>query len=390
MLDCFCKGPVHKLQIIVAILLVITILILAWLTLRQPIEGFQADANIINFNLLKSQWAEAAVKSGLIKPAYFPTYQSVMAIAAPPTGVNRSDFEKAINALAQTIKVWYVNAEYGGDLASLAAAIDASIPKYVSPPTDGNPIIPVKVAANSAEAGTVENVDYELNTFFKPLLPYYEMVIRVLAQNKVPLTGSEESIKAAVERAIPQVEIEMAANNPIAPLLAINDRIKDIQAGDGTAFQKSAAILTVLPDKVNLYLSTLAFTTTKAQEAYKYISSMGQTADGPKMPPVQGSSAASLGIDSALFFADAGGQGPLATVKSKYTQAPDEVANTYYRVSQTRRKLLDEQVSKFSESMKVAKETFARLEALQKQASSANPSVYANVVAGKSLIDAAA
>ena len=108
------------------------------------------------------------------------------------------------------------------------------------------------------------------------------------------------------------------------------------------------------------------------------------------MAPVQGSNAASLGvssaIDSALFFADAGGQGPLAALKSKYKESPDDTANTYYRVSQTRRRLLDQLQSKFTESMKVAKDTFARLEALQKQANSDTPTVYSDVAAGKPLV----
>lgn len=397
MLDCLCKGPVHNLQLITGALLIVAILVLAVLTWRQRTDGFinkgdtnQADANVVNFNLFRGQWAEAAVKSGLIAPVYFPTYQSIMVIPAPQAGVSRSDFETAIKALAQMIKVWYVNAKYRGDLASLAAAIDASVPAYVEPPKGAGdfPVIPVKVAANSAEAGTVDNVNHELNTFFKPLLPYYEQVIRLLAQMKVDPGAA--NVKEEIEKAIPQVEIEVTANSPVAPLLSISRRIKEIQEGDGSDFLKDAAILSVLPDKVDLYLSTLNFAIMKAQEAYKYVSSIGQSGDGPKMPPVQGSTAASLGVssalDSALFFADAGGQGPLATLKSKYKESAEETANTYYRISQTRRRLLDELQSKFTESMKVAKETFSRLEALQKQANSAEPTVYANVAAGEPLI----
>jgi hypothetical protein len=413
MLDCLCKGPVHNLQIVTGALLIVAILVLAWLTWRRRIEGFvnmtysrgpnqlvdegfqaqQADANVVNFNLFRQQWADAAVKSGLIAPVYFPTYQSIMSIPAPQAGVNRSDFEVAIKALAQMIKVWYVNAKYRGNLASLAAAVDSSVPKYVEPPKGAGdfPVIPVKVAANSAEAGTIDNINNELNTFFKPLLPYYEQVIRLLAQTKVDPGAAD--VKGEVERAMPQVEIEVTAAGPVAPLLSINRRIKEIQEGDGSEFLKSAAILSVLPDKVDLYLSTLNFATMKAQEAYKYVSSIGQTAGGPKMPPVQGSTAATLGvssaIDSALFFADAGGQGPLAALKVKYKEKPDDVANTYYRISQTRRRLLDEIQRKFTESMKVAKETFSRLEALQKQAGDAVPTVFANVAAGEPLLKAA-
>lgn len=393
MVPCPCKGPVHSHQIVVGILLVAAILTLALVTLRSS-DGFQnvpkGDANVVNFNLFRQQWADAAVKSGLINPVYFPTYQSIMVIPVPNAGVNRSDFETAIKALAQMIKVWYVNAKYRGNLASLSAAIDSSIPAYIEPPTGAGdfPIIPVKVPANSAEAGTIENVNFELNTFFKPILPYYEQVIRLLAQMKVD--PSSANVKEDVEKAIPQVEIEVTSGAPVAPLLSISKRIKEIQEGDGSDFLKSAAILSVVPDKVDLYLSTLAFATTKAQDAYKYVSSIGQSGDGPIMPPVQGSTAASLGVssalDSALFFADAGGQGPLATLKSKYKESPNETANMYYRISQTRRRLLGELQSKFTESMKVAKETFARLEVLQKQANSTEPTVYGNVAAGKPLI----
>ena len=93
----------------------------------------------------------------------------------------------------------------------------------------------------------------------------------------------------------------------------------------------------------------------------------------------------SSALDNALFFADAGGQGSLATLKSKYKESPAETANMYYRISQTRRRLLDDLQSKFSESMKVAKESFARLDALNAQASAAEPTVYANFAAGQPL-----
>jgi hypothetical protein len=388
MAPCICRGPVGTHHIVVGALLIASILILAWTT-YQSSEGFQAaqgDANVVNFNAFRAQWAEAAVKSGLISPVYFPTYQSIMVIPAPKPGIGRSDFEVAIKNLAQMIKVWYVNASYRGDLASLAAAIDASIPAYVEPPKGAGdfPVLPEKLPANSAESGTISNVTHELDTFFKPLLKYYEQVIRIMAQTKID--PSTPDPKGAVEKAMPQVEIEVTANAPVAPLLSINKQIKEIQDGDGSDFLKAAAILKVLPDKVNLYLSTLAFATTKAQDAYKYVSSIGQSGDGPKMPPIQGSTAASLGVDNAIFFTDAGSQGALSTLKSKYTESPAETANMYYRISQTRRRLLDDLQSKFTESMKVAKETFARLEALQAQADSASPSVYANVADGKPLI----
>jgi hypothetical protein len=390
---CPCKGPVGTHHIVVGALLMISILILAWTTIHSSEsstnEGFQGDANVVNFNAFRQQWAEAAVKSGLIAPAYFPTYQSIMMIPAPNPGISRSDFETAIKNLAQMIKVWYVNAAYRGDLASLAAAIDASVPAYVEPPKGAGdfPVLPEKVPANSAESGTISNVTHELDAFFKPLLKYYEQVIRIMAQAKVDPSAADP--KGEVEKAIPQVEIEVTANAPVAPLLSISRRIKEIQEGDGSDFLKSAAILSVLPDKVDLYLSTLSFAITKAQDAYKYVSSIGQSGDGPRMPPVQGSTAASLGVssalDSALFFADAGGQGSLATLKSKYKESPAETANMYYRISQTRRRLLDDLQSKFTESMKVAKETFARLDALNAQAAAAEPTIYANVAAGKSL-----
>jgi hypothetical protein len=313
-----------------------------------------------------------------------------MVIPAPSPGISRSDFEAAIRNLAQMIKVWYVNAAYRGDLASLAAAIDASVPAYVEPPKGAGdfPVLPEKVPANSAEAGTISNVEHELNTFFKPLLAYYEKVIRTMAEAKVNPSSADP--KGEVTAAMPQVEIEVTANAPVAPLLSISKQIKEIQEGDGSDFLKAAATLKVLPDKVDLYLSTLSFAITRAQDAYKYVSSIGRSGDGPSLPPVQGSTAGSLGvsgaIDNALFFADAGSNGALSTLKSKYAESPAETANMYYRVSQTRRRLLDDLQSKFTESMKVAKETFARLDALNTQATAAEPTVYANVADGRSLI----
>lgn len=96
----------------------------------------------------KAEWGRRAVASGMINPAFYPTYQSILTKSIP-TITDKATFDKAANDLAQAIKVWYVNAKYRGNLGQLATEIDAKKPKYddtVPAPTPAPAPAPPKAA----------------------------------------------------------------------------------------------------------------------------------------------------------------------------------------------------------------------------------------------------
>jgi hypothetical protein len=99
------------------------------------VEGFQSaqEPNVKAFNDFKQLWGTRAVQSGLVNPRFFSTYQSILDIPGPSTNIKKEDFDKLVNNTAQIIKVWYINAQYGGNPVQLSAAIDASKPAWVAP-----------------------------------------------------------------------------------------------------------------------------------------------------------------------------------------------------------------------------------------------------------------
>ena len=90
------------------------------------------NANIKAFKKFRETWGKFAVSSGTIAPAYFDTYKFILNVPPPKSDISADEFTKQITELAQTIKSWFVNAQYNGDLVLLSNTIDQTIPKYTS------------------------------------------------------------------------------------------------------------------------------------------------------------------------------------------------------------------------------------------------------------------
>jgi hypothetical protein len=126
-------GPPSKLsigRIVAATALIIGILIITWhgfRTIRRVNEGFEdGNANVAAFNEFRKTWGDRAVASRRIMPMYFQTYSAILNIPPPTATTTEEEYTKLIDATTYAIKLWYVNAKYNGNLAELAAAIDAS------------------------------------------------------------------------------------------------------------------------------------------------------------------------------------------------------------------------------------------------------------------------
>lgn len=87
-------------------------------------------ANLKAFNKFRETWYKFALSSGTIAPAYFDTYKFILSVPPPAPDVSAEAFTKAVNEIAQMIKLWYVNAQYSGDLTGLSNTIDQTMPKY--------------------------------------------------------------------------------------------------------------------------------------------------------------------------------------------------------------------------------------------------------------------
>jgi hypothetical protein len=111
---------------------------------KAAVQPGSTATNESNFNAYKAQWGARATASGMIDPKYFKTYESILAIPAPPADANRETFDSATTSLAGAIKAWYVGAKYKGNLNELSFTIDATKPKYIPPPGVNVAVKPVK------------------------------------------------------------------------------------------------------------------------------------------------------------------------------------------------------------------------------------------------------
>ena len=88
------------------------------------------NANVKAFNKFRESWGKFEVTSGTISSAYFETYKFILSVPSPKSDVSANEFTQKISEIAQMIKIWYVNAQYNGDLMSLSNTIDQTMPKY--------------------------------------------------------------------------------------------------------------------------------------------------------------------------------------------------------------------------------------------------------------------
>lgn len=101
-----------------------------------------ADPNVTALNNYRLQWAQRAVASGQVQPAFFPTYAAIMNAPLPAANMTAEQFNTAANQLATAIKVWYAQVKYSGNLAVLSQEIDRTKPQYQSATTQISSSIP--------------------------------------------------------------------------------------------------------------------------------------------------------------------------------------------------------------------------------------------------------
>lgn len=98
----------------------------AKVTESQPAPKSNVDA----FNQFKAVWGQRAALSGRVDQKYLDTYKSILSIPAPAEGVDKATFDSLVNLAADSIRQWYVDSKYSGDLAQLAVEIDNSKPTF--------------------------------------------------------------------------------------------------------------------------------------------------------------------------------------------------------------------------------------------------------------------
>lgn len=379
---------------LVALLLVGSLLLVAYTAIGSINETFQDnssndDLNVKAFTNFIQTWGLQAVQSGLIRPQFFPTYQSILDLPPPIIDGTKEDFDQKISATSQMIKVWYVNARYGGNLAQLSAAIDASKPTYTAPP-------PVRIKASTedeevAAASLKAAVDFETNTFFLPTYEYYKQVLEILSKS------ATTSLEAAEQRLIDE-------NPDIIPMNAIFNDLQALKSAPYSESVKYAGALTVLPNSVDLYFSTLSYLISRADQAYKLLNSVATgdlvAADAQAValgaPPsglaaLQGATPASLpvagqGALAEFFVSNQLSLGRLSaalsvaldTIRDEFAKDSKTAANKYKTIAQTRRRLLEKEKPQLDERLNTAKNIFRRLKELQEQV--ANNPDYANIL----------
>lgn len=120
-------------------------------TNRAALEAYRKD------------WGSRAVASGKINPRFYDTYKYILTKQIP-TITGKASFDTALADLVQTIKQWYVNAGYSGNLAQLAAEIDRTRPAF-NDGTTAPPPAPAPVPAGNADCLSNGRLTLALNQY---------------------------------------------------------------------------------------------------------------------------------------------------------------------------------------------------------------------------------
>lgn len=121
-------------------------------------------ANRAALEAYRKDWGSRAVASDKINPKFYETYKSILTKQIP-TITNKAGFNTALADLVQTIKQWYVNAGYSGNLTQLAAEIDRTRPSYNDGTTAAAPPAPAPVPAGNADCLSNGRLTLALNQY---------------------------------------------------------------------------------------------------------------------------------------------------------------------------------------------------------------------------------
>lgn len=137
-------------------------------------------SNVDAFNQFKTIWGQRAALSGRIDKKYLDTYKSILSIPAPAENVDKATFDSLVNVTADTIRQWYVDSKYSGDLAQLAEQINASKPTYIEPATiEATTEVPAPLS--EPQTPTQEFLSAAWKAFLFGLLIFWLLAIALLA-----------------------------------------------------------------------------------------------------------------------------------------------------------------------------------------------------------------
>lgn len=112
----------------------------------------------------RREWGSRAVASGRINPKYYETYKYILTKQIP-TITDKASFDRSLADLVQTIKKWYVDARYSGNLEQLASMIDNTRPKYNDGTSSAPAPAPAPVPTGNADCLSNGRLTLALNQY---------------------------------------------------------------------------------------------------------------------------------------------------------------------------------------------------------------------------------
>lgn len=284
--------------------------------------------------------------------------------------------------------IWY-------SLRRVESFIDATAPASA---LDNRDVVVPPVDYNFAMSEIGNNLIIERNLISK-LVPYYEKLIGIAANNKVDPSkfSSKDELITAVNREKPAIRAAVDKEGMI-PLYDIDVAQKTIANLSGVPDEvKYIVSYMYLPLEVELYRSTIEFLNSKCLGLLKYFSSTSTDVSGLKNSTPQSLGATISGFqDLSISSASIKAKGNLQNIINQYTVkdvgqkkniGPDEIQNLY-RISATRIRKLQE----FNLDNTILNEmitNFGKLDQLIKQLEQGNDKAFAAImVDGKSPMDA--
>lgn len=138
-------------------------------------------SNVDAFNQFKAVWGQRAALSGRVEQKYLDTYKSILSIPAPAEGVDKATFESLVNLAADSIRQWYVDSKYSGDLAQLAVEIDNSKPVWKAAETVAEATTEAPAPLQVPQTPTQEFMSAAWKAFLFGLLIFWLLALALIA-----------------------------------------------------------------------------------------------------------------------------------------------------------------------------------------------------------------
>jgi hypothetical protein len=147
----------------------------------QAMTKSSPKSNVEAFNQFKTIWGQRAALSGRIDKKYLDTYKSILSIPAPAENVDKATFDSLVNVTADTIRQWYVDSKYSGDLSQLSEQINASKPTYLETSITEASAVEAPQPLAPPQTPTQEFLSAAWKAFLFGLLIFWLLAIALLA-----------------------------------------------------------------------------------------------------------------------------------------------------------------------------------------------------------------